>query len=276
MHKIFFLFVALSLTSFVNINQQFSSFAETNGHTPESIYSTSKFSRTNFEDSVKRLYDHVGLENYGLRYDVFRLGIIGFQSLRTEGKLAGKNLITIIDFTKPSTEKRFYTIDLDKKSVVYHSLVAHGRNTGENIAKHFSNKANSNQSSLGFYVTGESYVGSKGYSLRLDGQEKKYNGNMRNRAVVIHAADYVNESWIRKYGRIGRSQGCPALPNDINKAVIDLIKNKTVVFAYFNENDYLKSSAYLNLDRMLNGLDEELAASPIEGLDISVARTVAE
>jgi hypothetical protein len=276
MHKLFFLFVALSLTSFVNINQQYTSVAASTEPNLPTLYTTSKFSRSNFEDSVKRLYDHVGLQNYGLSYDVFRLGMIGFQSMRTEGKIANKDLITIIDFTKPSTEKRFYTIDLGKKSVVYHSLVAHGRNTGENIAKNFSNKANSNQSSLGFYLTGESYVGSKGYSMRLDGQENKYNGNLRNRAVVIHAADYVNQSWIKKYGRIGRSQGCPALPNDINKEVIDLIKNKTVVFAYFNDNEYLKSSAYLNLDRMLNGLDAELAASPVQGWDNSVVRTVAE
>ena len=125
------------------------------------------------------------------------------------------------------------------------------------MAKSFSNKQHSNQSSLGFYITGESYVGSKGYSLRLDGQEQQFNSKIRDRAVVIHAADYVSESWIKKYGRIGRSQGCPALPKEINKEVIDTIKDKTVVFAYFNESGYLDGSAYLKTDQ---GLTESTAA----------------
>jgi hypothetical protein len=258
MQKILLLVLSLLCFSFANINQQYSSLKvklSSFENSPRHV----KLTRDNFEDSVKQLYDHIDLKSYKLSYNVFKMGMIGYHSLQSEGKVGDRNVITIIDFTKPSTAKRFYTIDLDTKKVKFHSLVAHGRTTGENIAKTFSNKPHSNASSLGFYITGETYVGSKGYSLRLDGQEKKYNGNIRSRAVVIHAADYVSESWIKKNGRIGRSQGCPALPKEINKSVINTIRNKTVIFAYYKDDNYLKSSAYLDFDRMINGLETDLA-----------------
>jgi hypothetical protein len=118
------------------------------------------------------------------------------------------------------------------------------------MAKSFSNTVHSNQSSLGFYVTAETYVGSKGYSLKLDGMEKGYNDKLRERAVVMHNADYVSESWIKKYGRLGRSQGCPALPNEIGKKVIDTIKNGTAIFAYFADSAYLSESSYLDANNL--------------------------
>lgn len=266
MQKILFVVLALTSFSFVSINQQHSS-----PHLVNRLSPVSSLTRDNFEDSVKRLYDRIDLQTYNLDYDVFRKSMIGYFALRGEGKLGKKNLITIIDFTKPSTEKRFYTIDLDSKKVKFYSLVAHGRSTGENLAKTFSNQHHSNASSLGFYVTGETYVGSKGYSLRLDGQERKFNGNLRSRAVVIHSADYVSEEWIRKNGRIGRSQGCPALPKQINKAVINTIKNKTVIFAYYKEQKYLQSSAYLDFDRMINGLETGVASTVVGSKDQSSA-----
>lgn len=214
-----------------------------------------KLTRGNFEDSIRSLFHSVGLADVGMAYDVFRYGMIGFYSLKQSGKLSDSNIVSFIDFTKPSTERRFYTVDLDSRTVKFHSLVSHGRNTGENIATSFSNRPHSNQSSLGFYVTGETYVGSKGYSLRLDGVDDRYNSNMRNRAVVMHDADYVSETWVKKYGRLGRSQGCPALPKEISRKVIDTIKDKTVIFAYFNDPGYLKSSAHLNLDKLFLQLE---------------------
>lgn len=219
----------------------------------------------NFEDSIQSLYDQIGLSSYLLPYKVFRLGMIGYYSLEREGALNNTGLLTIIDFSRPSTAKRFYTIDLKKLSVKYHTYVAHGRNTGENMATAFSNIPNSNQSSLGFYVTGETYVGSKGYSLRLDGKEQSYNDKIRSRAVVIHAADYATESWIQRYGRLGRSQGCPALPPKISREVIDLIKGKTAIFTYFPDETYLGASQYLRLENLLRKLDAQpvqLAATP--------------
>lgn len=202
---------------------------------------------TLFEDSVRHLYNTIKLQEYDLSYPAFRYAMIGYFTLEHEGKLNNKKLVSIIDFTKSSTEKRFYTLDLEKLEVKFHEYVAHGKNTGENSARAFSNVVHSNQSSMGFYITGETYVGSKGYSLKLDGQDKGYNDNMRERAVVMHEADYVSEAWIKKYGRLGRSQGCPALRKEISKKVIDTIKNHTLIFAYADDVAYLSASQHLKL-----------------------------
>ena len=220
----------------------------------------SMLTRANFEDVVGNMYETIGLATYGLGYDVFRHAMVGYYSLAKEGALNNTGLLTIIDFGKPSTAKRFYTIDVINKKVKYHTYVAHGRNTGENLASKFSNTPHSNQSSLGFYVTGETYVGSKGYSLRLDGKEKNFNDKIRSRAVVIHAADYATESWIRRYGRLGRSQGCPALPPHLNREIIDTIKDRTAIFTYYPDESYLGASRYLKIERLFNELDRD----PIE------------
>ncbi len=203
-----------------------------------------------FEDSVQSLYDNIKLSEYDLSYQVFKYAMTGYYSLRQAGKLNDKHILTIIDFTKSSSKKRFYTIDLTKLTVEFFTYVSHGKNSGDDAAKSFSNILHSNQSSLGFYVTGETYIGSKGYSLKLDGIEQGYNDKMRERAVVMHNAEYVSESWIKKYGRLGRSQGCPALPVELGKKVIDVVKNKTVIFAYYNDETYLQSSPYLNLSNL--------------------------
>jgi hypothetical protein len=219
-------------------------------HHSETIPILKDLSPTTFVDSLSRLYDAIGLQKYELSFDAFKYGMTGYLSLLREGKQNNKGLLTIIDFTKSSNAKRFYTIDLKNLVVKFHTYVSHGKNTGEVMAKSFSNTVHSNQSSLGFYVTAETYVGSKGYSLKLDGVEKGYNDKLRERAVVMHNADYVSENWIRKYGRLGRSQGCPALPNEIGKKVIDTIKNHTVIFAYYNDSAYLSSSPYLDPENL--------------------------
>jgi hypothetical protein len=214
---------------------------------------TSNRNEIHFEDSLQQLYQVIGLEQYDLSYEIFRYGMIGYYRLAAEGKICDKQLLTIIDFTKASTAKRFYTIDLAARKLLYHTYVSHGKNTGENTARSFSNVVHSNQSSLGFSITAETYVGSKGYSLKLDGVERGFNDNMRSRAVVMHNADYVSEYWITKYGRLGRSQGCPALPKEISKEVIDHIKNGTPIFTYYNDPSYLSQSAYLKLDDAITG-----------------------
>lgn len=218
--------------------------------------------RMNFEDSMRSLYKAIDLESYNLKYKVFRHAMIGFYGLRQDGRLNEKNLVSIIDFSQTSCDKRFYTIDLDKQEVVFNSLVSHGRNTGNNLATKFSNIPRSNQSSLGFYVTAETYYGSKGYSLKLDGMEKGYNDNMRKRAVVMHKANYVSDDWVRRYGRIGRSQGCPALPNEISEKVINTIKDRTAIFAYYDDDNYLKASNYLNLEKLLEKFDKDTFDAP--------------
>jgi len=216
-----------------------------------------------FEDSILSLYNTIGLNDYNLSYTAFRYGMIGYFSLEHDAKLGSKKLISIIDFSKPSSEKRFYTIDLEKLEVKFHEYVAHGKNTGWNTAESFSNVVHSNASSLGFYITAETYVGSKGYSLKLDGQDKGYNDNMRARAVVMHEADYVSEGWIKKYGRLGRSQGCPALPKEISKKVIDAIKHHTLIFAYSQNNEFLNTSSHLKLENIIQP-DTSLIATNLQ------------
>jgi hypothetical protein len=203
-----------------------------------------------FEDSVQALYSAIKLEEYNLSYQVFKYAMTGYFNLRQQGKINDKKLISIIDFTKKSSLKRFYTIDLEALAVKFFTYVSHGKNTGEDEAKSFSNIVHSNQSSIGFYVTGETYVGSKGYSLRLDGMEKGYNDRIRERAVVIHNAAYVSENWIKQYGRLGRSQGCPALPVELGRKIIDVVKDKTVIFAYASDDQYLESSRILDASRL--------------------------
>ena len=207
-----------------------------------------------FEDSVQSLYNAINLQEYNLSYKVFKYAMTGYFNLRQQGKLSDKKLISIIDFSKKSSLKRFYTIDLEQLAVKFFTYVSHGKNTGEDEAKSFSNVLHSNQSSLGFYVTGETYVGSKGYSLKLDGMEKGYNDHIRERAVVIHNADYVSEAFIKKYGRLGRSQGCPALPVELGKKVIDVVKNKTMIFAFSEDEQYLQASAILDASNLFQAL----------------------
>ena len=156
-----------------------------------------------------------------------------------------KKIITIIDYTKPSTEKRFYLINLEQKVLLYHCYVAHGKNSGENYAKSFSNQSGSLASCSGFFITAGIYYGKHGYSLSLDGIEKGINDNARKRSIVIHGADYVSQEFINKYGRLGRSWGCPALPVDLSKEIIDCIANGSCLFIYGNDTAYFKNSKFI-------------------------------
>ncbi len=149
-------------------------------------------------------------------------------------KSFSKNLITLIDFSKPSTAKRLYVIDLNKREIVFNTFVAHGQGTGNNYAKHFSNTEGSHQSSLGLYKTSNTYFGKHGYSLKLIGLDPGVNDNAMKRAIVIHGAEYVSEDFIKEHGRLGRSWGCPAVPKLLAKPIIDKIKNGSCVYIYKN------------------------------------------
>jgi hypothetical protein len=144
-----------------------------------------------------------------------------------------------------SNAKRLWVIDLTTNKILYNSLVAHGRNTGDEYAKNFSNAPESYQSSLGFYATGEIYSGKHGRSLRLDGLEKGINSNARDRAVVIHGANYVSNSFIQNNKRLGRSLGCPALPMDLSNEIIQTIKDKSCLFIYYPSKAYKQTSKLL-------------------------------
>jgi hypothetical protein len=135
---------------------------------------------------------------------------------------------------------------MNKKELLYVCLVAHGKNSGEKIPDHFSNKPESLESSLGFYMTAETYSGKHGYSLRLDGLEKNINDNARMREIVIHGADYVSQQFIDSHGRLGRSWGCPAIPVEISREVIDSISNGSCIFIYGKDESYFLKSAFVN------------------------------
>ncbi len=178
-----------------------------------------------------------------LSFDIFNFGMKGYRKMNS---LKKKNLLTIIDFSKPSNEKRFFVIDIESKKLLFKCLVAHGKNTGENFAKSFSNKAQSLKSSLGFYITAETYIGKHAYSLKLDGLEKNINDNARNREIVIHGADYVSPEFIKAHGRLGRSWGCPALPLGVSKEIIDKISNGSCLFIYGIDDFYKANSHFIN------------------------------
>lgn len=179
-------------------------------------------------------------------WEAFSTAMKGFNNLKaTSGKIK-KNILSVVDFSLPSTEKRFWVIDLDNNKVLFNDYVAHGRNSGNNIAEKFSNIPSSNTSSLGFYVTAEKYHGKHGLSLRLDGMDKGFNDNARKRAIVVHGADYVSSDFIKKYGRLGRSLGCPSVPMDIHEDVINTIHGGSVMFIYSADNDFMAKSKVLN------------------------------
>ena len=162
----------------------------------------------------------------------FSQALKGFYTLKEKG-LIQKNILTLVDFSLSSNFKRLWVIDLTTNTILFQSLVAHGRNTGDEFANSFSNSQKSFKSSLGFYATGETYSGKHGMSLRLDGLEKGINSNARARGVVMHAANYVSNSFIKCNKRLGRSEGCPAIPVELSKEIINTIKNKSCLFIYF-------------------------------------------
>ncbi len=178
--------------------------------------------------------------------DVLSLGIKGYLKLKDLGKIPHGKPLSIIDFSIPSSEKRMWIIDMEDGLILHHGYVSHGRNSGDLLAKNFSNINSSYMSSLGFYLTAETYQGKHGYSLRLDGLEKGFNDNARDRAIVIHGADYAKEDYIKQTGRLGRSLGCPALPNEIATDIIDLIKERSLLFIYGKDDNYLDKSQILN------------------------------
>jgi hypothetical protein len=192
--------------------------------------------------SATAVYDSLHLNELGLNQKVFRMALNGMEKLRKMGRLSNDKIISIVDFSQPSIQRRLYVIDLENCTLLFNTLVAHGMKSGKENALSFSNKPSSNKSSLGFYVTSKTYNGSNGYSLRLQGCEKGFNDNAAKRAIVVHGADYVNEEYITSQGYIGRSQGCPALPPDLSKPLIDEIKDGSCLFIYHPNSYYLSAS----------------------------------
>lgn len=177
--------------------------------------------------------------------NVFEKAMRGYDKLEEKG-VVKNNLLTVVDFGLSSTKKRMWIMDMNTKMVLFHTYVSHGKNTGGEFATNFSNTVNSLQSSLGFYVTGETYYGKNGLSLFIDGMEKGFNTKARERYVVIHGADYAEPSFIDRLGRLGRSYGCPAVPNTVAKDLIGAIKGESVVYIHKDDKNYLENSTLLN------------------------------
>lgn len=197
------------------------------------------------ESIVNNLAVNLSRHGESPRKEILRVAVAGYFRLVEEGKLKSGKPLSIIDFDKPSTEKRLWVIDMNDRILKHHSLVAHGRNSGDLMARKFSNKPSSYMSSLGFYLTGETYRGKHGKSLKLDGLEPGFNDMARPRAIVIHAAEYAEETFIHNTGRLGRSLGCPALPSENYDEIIDLIKEKSCLFIYADDPSYKNNSEFI-------------------------------
>lgn len=206
------------------------------------------------EPGIKEVYDTAQLAENGLSLSVFEKAVTGFYNLRNTGKLSPtKSILSIIDFDQSSTKKRLWIIDLDKMELILHTWVAHGERSGADKASYFSNSTASYKSSIGFFITAESYFGKHGLSLKLDGVDQGFNTNARKRAIVVHGADYVSQETINALGRLGRSQGCPAVPQELAAKVVRTIEDRTVLFIHVSDQNY--SSIYLD-----EGLNSVLAS----------------
>lgn len=210
-----------------------------------SISSDTSFSDTSKLTKADVLFDSLKLGRLGLGRRAYDYAMLGYNVLKAKGKLSNDKILSIIDFSLPSGKKRLFVIDVKNYKLLFVTYVAHGKNSGLDKALYFSNQPESNKSSVGFYTTLATYSGSHGYSMRLQGQEIGFNNKALERDIVVHSADYVDESVVRSQGYIGRSLGCPALSPDIYKQVINKIKNGTCLFVYGNDNRYIINSKFL-------------------------------
>jgi hypothetical protein len=238
-------FIAVSAISLSFVNKDASAantakvanVASVSNKTPDASATVAELSST--------LNKNLGLEKLGLKSDAISAAVKGYLKLKEEGKLQNEDLLTIVDMSQSGRSKRFYLIDMKNQQLLVNTYVAHGKGSGLDKATDFSNVNSSNKTSLGFYVTKGTYAGKHGTSLRLSGQEAGFNDQAEARGIVIHAADYVNESRVNS-AYMGRSQGCPALSGDVYMKVIDLIKGGSALFIYYPDAKYTSESEYLN------------------------------
>jgi len=193
------------------------------------------------------IYSVLNLSQFGLSNEVFQLALTGHDKLEAEGRLENPDILTIVDFSQTSKNKRMYVIDCVNQKLLFNTLVAHGKNTGDEFAQHFSNENGTLKSSLGFYVTkNHIMVSTVGFSMIIEGVEKGFNDNAVNRQIIMHGASYATEDFIKKNGRLGRSFGCPSLPPDLIKPVVETIENGSCLFIYYPDPNYLQKSSLLS------------------------------
>jgi hypothetical protein len=195
--------------------------------------------------AADKIYDSLELATSGLSEKAFEFAWKGYQKLRAKGMLAKDNVLSICDFSQSSRNKRLYVIDLVGMKLLINTYVAHGRNTGGEFAKSFSNNPNSHKSSLGFYVTRSTYSGSHGLSLKIDGVERGFNDKALRRNIVVHGSEYVGSNFIENNPFTGRSYGCPAVPDNESAEVINSIKDGSCLFIYYPNKTYISKSQLL-------------------------------
>ena len=217
-----------------------------------------------FDQYVSSVYDQAQLGAAELDPEIFRKALIGYYNFKKAQLVSSERpILTIVDFNKKSSQKRLWIVDLEKNKLLFNTLVAHGQGSGGDMATNFSNLADSHQSSLGFYITSETYFGKHGLSMKLEGMDKGYNTNARDRAVVIHGAEYVSQSFINQHGRLGRSHGCPALPVELTKTIIDTIKGQTCLYINGPAANYTS-----------NYLDQEMAVADFTSTSSSLQGSI--
>ncbi len=222
------------------------------------LYSSSKYiepiplsvnpdtSNSLFTTISTKMYDSLKLNMYGLSEHAFQYAVKGFEYLKEKGKIANDHIISIVDFSRPSSEKRLFVLDLKNYKILFNTYVAHGQGSGQAMATSFSNIPESFKSSLGFYRTLGTYIGKNGFSLKLEGLEYGINDKANERAIVMHGAPYVCENIIENQGFLGRSWGCPAVPEKLSKPIIEKIKDGSCLFLYSENVKYLHTSRILN------------------------------
>jgi hypothetical protein len=202
------------------------------------------FAQANLTTPVDQTIPAITSKAPSLKPDVLKLALTAY-NCAVENGYGKKKKLTIIDYSMPETKKRMWVIDLNTDKIVFNSLVAHGEGSGGETPTHFSNTPETHESSLGLFMTGDTYFGQDGYSLHLHGLERGFNDHAYSRSVVIHGAWYVNEEAARE-GYLGRTWGCPAVPERLAQPIVDTIKNGSLIFAYYPNSKWLKHSQFLH------------------------------
>lgn len=195
--------------------------------------------------NIEEMYNSIFISESKPNYYAFSIAYEGMKKIIQDQKLENDSILTLIDFSKPSSERRLWVIDVKNLTVLHNAVVAHGKNSGLLIPTKFSNIPNSNMSSPGFFITAETYFGKHGYSLRIDGMEEGINDKARERAIVIHSAEYATMDFVKKNGRLGRSYGCPTLPPAKSESIINTIKDKSCLFIYAPDKQYAMRSKFV-------------------------------
>lgn len=199
-----------------------------------------------FAEEVSTLYEQIDLREFGLTKKAFQYALKGYKYLLEHHRLSKANIISICDFSQSSRNKRLYVVDLEQKKIIINTYVAHGRNSGAEYARSFSNNPATHKSSLGFYITEHTYYGNNGLSLKIRGVERGFNDRADGRNIVIHGSDYVGPDFLRMNQFNGRSYGCPAVPSDETETIIEAIKDGSCLFIYHPTKKYISRSKILN------------------------------